>query len=80
MSDEINVTANIDQVTLLGPLMAGHILNAFYSNLLLKKYSGIDITPQVKEETLEEVLLLWATIQSVLEKMPRKVVPPKVGG
>jgi len=76
MSNEQNLNITIDQVTLLSPLMAGEILNAYYSALLLKQQQGIELTEEIKTDTLTEVLLLWSNIQILLEdKMPKKLKP-----
>ena len=39
----------IDQMSLLGPLLAAQILNAYYSALLLKKREGFDLTQEIEQ-------------------------------
>ncbi len=36
--------------------MAGDLLNGFYSALILKKLSGVPITPDVENETVYEIV------------------------
>lgn len=65
----------LDLVTILSPIQAGLILNAFYTALLLKKFFGVDITEKIREETLQEVLEEWAEISVELDKtLPRKKI------
>ena len=70
----MEITSELDQIALFGPLMAGHLLNAFYSALLLKKLSGIEMNDDSREETFREVFLEWGKIQEMIEKIPRKKV------
>jgi len=65
---------NLDQVALLGPLMAGHVLNAYYTALLLKQNSGIELSTEVKQDTLTEVFTTWTRIQTAIEDAPKKTV------
>jgi hypothetical protein len=76
MSNEQKANITLDQTALLGPVMAAQILNAYYSALLLKQQKGIELTPEIEQETLTEVFLLWANIQTFLEeKIPKKLKP-----
>lgn len=76
MSNEQNTYITLDQMALLGPVMAAQILNAYYSALLLKQQKGIGLSPEIEQETLNEVFLLWANIQIFLEeKLPKKIKP-----
>jgi hypothetical protein len=76
MSNEKNTYITLDQMALLSPVMAAQVLNAYYSALLLKQQKGIELTPEIENETLNEVLLLWAKIQIFLEeKYPKKIKP-----
>jgi len=70
----MDITSELDQIALFGPLMAGHVLNAFYSALVLKKLSGVELNDAVRTETLEEVLSLWNNIQGIIAEIPRKKV------
>jgi len=65
-----NIT--IDQIVLLGPLMAAQLLNAYYSALLLKQQKGIDLTQEIEQETLTDVLSQWNRIQIFLDDLPKK--------
>lgn len=63
---------NLDLVTLTAPINSGLILNAFYTALLLKKLSGVEITDEIREQTLEEVVGEWARVSAQLDKtLPR---------
>jgi hypothetical protein len=75
VSEERRVDISIDQVTLLAPLMAGHVLSAYYAALLLKAQTGAEMTDEIRADTLSEVLLAWANIQQLItEKLPKKEV------
>lgn len=74
MNNEQNVNITLDQISLLGPVIAAQILNAYYSALLLKQQKGIELVAEIEHETLIEVYSLWANIQTFLEeKLPRKI-------
>ncbi len=76
MSNEQNVNITLDQISLLGPVIAAQLLNAYYSALLLKQQQGIELVAEIEQETLIEVYSLWANIQTFLEeKLPRKIKP-----
>lgn len=66
----------IDQIALLGPLMAGEILNAYYSALLLKQQRGEELTLEIEQKTLTDVFLLWAEILTILEKKLPQIIKP----
>ena len=72
------ISINLDFLTIT--LNSGFVLNAFYSALLLKKQSGVEITPAIEQGVLAEVLDHWAEIQSLVEKMPLKKAPSKEPG
>jgi hypothetical protein len=71
-------TIELDQLALLGPLMAAQLLNAYYSALLLKQQKGVDLTQEIEMETLNDILLKWNKIRMLLEKMPKKPKTSKV--
>jgi hypothetical protein len=69
---------SLEQITSYWPLLTGHFLNAFYSALILKKLSGVQIDLTVEQETLDEILSKWNAINqrivnsiSSLSKEPR---------
>lgn len=63
----------IDTGMILSPLIAGHIANSFYSALLLKKLSGVEITPEIEKKTREEVIRLWLDLKAFLENhLPKR--------
>ena len=49
------------------PLLAGSILNAYYLALILKKQEGIEITPDIENETMVLVMKQWARVQLDLQ-------------
>ncbi len=42
--------------------IAGDLLNAFYSALILKKLSGVEITPNLENDTVFEVVSKYVMI------------------
>jgi hypothetical protein len=78
MPNELNVNITVDQLDLVGPVIAGEILNAYYSALLLKQQKGIEITTEIEQETLAEVVRIWSKIQILLkESAQKKPTPPE---
>jgi len=69
--EEKTVIYNLDQAALLGPLMAGDLLNAFYSALLLKKLSGVDLTDEVRDDVRQEVIDQWTRFLALFEQYRR---------
>lgn len=67
---------NLNSVDLFNPLIAGHILNALYSALLLKQQQGIEITPEVHKETLKEITMEYFNLQLSLQAVLKKAPPP----
>ena len=67
-------TITIDQVALLGPLIAAQLLNAYYSVLLLKQQKGIDLTQEIDPETLMNIFSQWSKFLKAfddLQRMPK---------
>lgn len=62
---------NVEPLSLFRPLLAGMILNSFYSSLILKKTSGIEITDQVRDQTLQEVVDLYGRIDGAMQECDR---------
>ena len=58
--------------------IAGDLLNSFYSALILKKLSGIEITPELENDTVIEVVsryLLFCDQLSQAERISMGQVP-----
>ena len=54
------------RITPPSPLLTAGLLSAFYSALLLKHAQGIEITPDVEELTMREVLSLYKKMEKNL--------------
>ena len=67
-ASEVFKTLSVEQIIAHGPLLAGHFLNAFYSALLLKKLSGVQIDLKIEQETVYEVFSKWNAIIQLLVK------------
>lgn len=64
-AQNINLTVDSPALT---PLLAAQLVSAFYSALVLKKLSGVEITPEVEKNVWGEVLELWAkTEEGIVE-------------
>ncbi len=46
--------------------LALQILNAFYSSLILKKMEGVEITAEVENQVLEDVVRRMAAIEKMI--------------
>jgi len=57
---------NVEPLKLFRPVLSGLILNAFYSCLLLKQASGIEITHEIHQETMDEVIRVYRRIDTSL--------------
>jgi len=53
---------DIDPSKLLRPLISATLLNAYFSALILKKLSGVELTVELKEETLTDLIRLFGVI------------------
>ena len=59
---------SLAQITTQWPLLSGNLVNAFYSSLILKKLSGVQIDLNVERETLDDVFSKWnAVVQQLLK-------------
>lgn len=80
MSDEQEIKLYLGSMSIFAPLIAAQLTAAFYSALLLKKQSGVEITAPVEDQTRREVLRHWnermEMLSAVLEKLPPPA-PPK---
>ena len=56
--------SELDVYKFIHPLIAGLLLNAYYSALNLKKISGVSITPEVEEKTFLEVFERYRAIRT----------------
>ena len=69
---------NIDPFKFFRPLIAGLLLNAYYSALNLKKASGAEITEETVKETILEVYEIYGRIdQHLIKLLTEPVSPPK---
>jgi hypothetical protein len=66
MSQTTNI--NIDNMGIFAPVIAASLVNAFYSALLLKKECGKEVTIDLREKTIEEVVTLWLMLQRSVVK------------
>jgi len=55
--------SELDVHKFIHPLIAGLLLNAYYSALNLEKVSGVSITPEVEKETMVEVLRVYGELR-----------------
>lgn len=60
----INIKAGTDPTL----TVAGDILNAYYSALILEKLSGHDITDEIRYKTLNDVKAEWGNLQKFVRK------------
>jgi len=63
---------DIDKIKFFAPVVAGNLMSALYLKLLLKKLSGIEITPDLEDEILREMLMDWDQIRAFLELPPNE--------
>ena len=69
---------NVEPLKLLRPVISGLIMNAYYSLLILKQSSGVQITDEESELTMTEVLERLAAIDTAFDKMlGLKPLPPQ---
>ena len=68
---------NIEPLKLFRPVLSGLFLNAFYSLLLLKKTSGIEITQKIEEQAIEEIFDLYGRIDEAIMKIFGQLPPEK---
>ena len=61
---ELHVHTHIDK--LIAPICAGQLSSAFYSALILKKLNGKELTPEVRDQTFQEVLDLWGLLEKLI--------------
>jgi hypothetical protein len=67
MIQDINSSLN-NTVDLSDSLNAGLVLNSFYSALLLHRFDGYRITPELEENVLKLVLQQWSEIKKTLKQ------------
>jgi hypothetical protein len=68
---------NVEPLKLFRPVLSGLLLNAFYSLLLLKKTSGVEITQKIEEEAIEEIFDLYGRIDETITKIFEQPPPEK---
>jgi hypothetical protein len=66
---------NIDPSKLLRPLISATLLNAFFSALILKKLSGVELTAELKEETLTDLIRLFGVIDQAFVEVLQQAPP-----
>lgn len=71
MSEEQKYNIMIEPFSTFAPLIAAQLVNAFYSSLLLKKLSGVEITDDEKNASREAALSQWARFLEILQS-PKK--------
>ncbi|MBE7415120.1 MAG: hypothetical protein HS130_07800 [Deltaproteobacteria bacterium] len=60
-------------------LLSAQLVSAFYSALLLKKLSGIELTPAVEDSVWNEVLEHWAKTDEGIAKGVRALGARRAG-
>lgn len=55
-------------------IVSAQLIGAFYSALLLKQNSGIEITQDVEMETIKSIITRWKVLQSFVASP----VPPEI--
>ena len=61
------IKTNIQPLELFRPVISGLIVNAYYSLLLLKKFSGIEISPEIEDQAIQEIFELYGRIDGALQ-------------
>jgi hypothetical protein len=54
-------------------LVSASLTNAFYTNLLLKKQTGVEITPEIEDQALHEVEHVWLNLSDMISETALKV-------
>jgi len=68
-------TVNIEPLKVFRPILSGLFLNAFYSLLLLKKNSGVEITEEIEKQAIEEIFDLFGRIDEIMMKIFGQLPP-----
>jgi len=70
--DKIDLNLAVDELTTFGFSISSNILTAFYSSLLLKKLSGMEITGKIEEQSLNEVFQKWLEVHTRVSEAAKK--------
>ena len=65
---------NVDSINVFRPVISATLLNAYFSSLILKKLSGLEITPELEDETLTDLFHKFDKIEDVFSEALKRHV------
>ena len=71
-----NIDITVDNMSVFAPVIAAQLTSAWYSALLLKKESGKEITAELREKTIQDVLEIWAALLASISEVLKKPGQP----
>jgi len=71
-----NIDITVDNMSVFAPVIAAQLTSAWYSALLLKKESGKEITVELREKTIQDVLEIWAALLASISEVLKKTGQP----